>query len=106
MAGSTFSWDHLFALPISPECKSLLVPCRSLALPFLRASFRCFYTHLSARSRSTSIWTRMPREESLGMGAALTQNANFTYDQATFIRVMINSKAQQWGEFQNFLKTL
>lgn len=48
----------------------------------------------------------MPREESLGMGAALTQNANFTYDQATFIRVMINNKAQQWGEFQNFLKTL
>lgn len=42
-----------------------------------------------------SIWTRLPREESLGMGGALTQNANFTYDQATFIRVMINhSKAQ------------
>lgn len=36
----------------------------------------------------------MPREESLGVGTALTQNANFTYDQTTFIRVMINSKAQ------------
>lgn len=36
----------------------------------------------------------MPREDSLGMGTALTQNANFPYDQATFIRVMINSKPQ------------
>lgn len=85
-----FSWDHLFALPVSPECMSLLFHCPVI----FRASFRCFYTHLSARSVSTSIWTRVLREESLGVGTALTQNAKFTYDQATFIRVMINSKAQ------------